>query len=92
MAKMSKGENVSMEVIHKICEYLDVTLIDVVEFISTKKSSIHERSLRPFFGRKDSKKRFPRRANPNPDLQSHLSTNNKNLNQTKVRVFHKLSV
>jgi putative transcriptional regulator len=37
MAKMSKGENVSMEVIHKICDYLNVTLDDVVEFIPTKK-------------------------------------------------------
>jgi putative transcriptional regulator len=37
MAKMSKGQNVSMEVIHKICEYLNVTLGDVVEFIPVKK-------------------------------------------------------
>ena len=37
MAKMSKGENVSMEVIHKICEYLNVKLGDVVEFIPVKK-------------------------------------------------------
>ncbi len=37
MAKMSKGENVSMEVLHKICEYFDVPLDEVVVYVSEKK-------------------------------------------------------
>ena len=32
MAKMSKGENVSMEVLQKICEYMDCNIGDIVSF------------------------------------------------------------
>lgn len=37
MAKMSKDENVSMEVLHKICEYFNVQISEIVEHIATKK-------------------------------------------------------
>ncbi len=37
MAKMSKGQNVSMEVLHKICEYFNVQLSDIVEYTPNKK-------------------------------------------------------
>ena len=33
MAKMGKGEHVSMEVLEKICEYLDCNIGDIVEFV-----------------------------------------------------------
>lgn len=33
MAKMSRGENVSMEVLNKICQYFDVQLSDIVEHV-----------------------------------------------------------
>ena len=33
MAKMGKGEHVSMEVLQKICEYLDCNIGDIVEFV-----------------------------------------------------------
>lgn len=33
IAKMSKGENVSMDVLHKICEYFNVQVSDVVEYV-----------------------------------------------------------
>jgi len=36
MAKMSKGENVSMDVLHKICEYFNVQLNDIVEYVPSK--------------------------------------------------------
>lgn len=36
IAKMSKCENVSMEVLQKICEYLDCNIGDVVSFDKTK--------------------------------------------------------
>lgn len=32
MAKMGKGENVSMEVLQKICEYMDCNVGDIVSF------------------------------------------------------------
>lgn len=32
IAKMSKGENVSMDVLQKICEYLDCNIGDIVCF------------------------------------------------------------
>ena len=32
MAKMGKGETVSLEVLQKICEYLDCNIGDVVSF------------------------------------------------------------
>lgn len=34
MAKMSKGDFVSMEVLHRICSYFNCQLEDVVEFVS----------------------------------------------------------
>ncbi len=37
IAKMSKGENVSMDVLNKICEYFNVPLSDIVEYIPEKK-------------------------------------------------------
>jgi DNA-binding Xre family transcriptional regulator len=37
IAKMSKGENVSMDVLDKICEYFNVPLSDIVEYIPEKK-------------------------------------------------------
>lgn len=33
LAKMSKNEYVSMEIIDKICKYLDCKIEDVIEFI-----------------------------------------------------------
>lgn len=33
MAKMSRGENVSMEVLNRICQYLDAQLSDIVEHV-----------------------------------------------------------
>lgn len=32
MAKMGKGENVSLEVLQKICEYLDCNIGDIMSF------------------------------------------------------------
>lgn len=32
MAKMSKGENVSMEVLQKICDFMDCNIGDIVSF------------------------------------------------------------
>ena len=32
MAKMGRGENVSMDILQKICEYLDCNIGDVVSF------------------------------------------------------------
>ena len=32
MAKMGKGENVSLEVLQKICEYLDCDIGDIMSF------------------------------------------------------------
>jgi putative transcriptional regulator len=37
IAKMSKGENVSMDVLDKICEYFNVPLSDIVEYVPEKK-------------------------------------------------------
>lgn len=36
MAKMSRGENVSMDVLNRICQYFGVQLNDVVEHIKEK--------------------------------------------------------
>lgn len=36
MAKMSKGEYVSMEVLHKICAHFGVQLDEVVEYVPEK--------------------------------------------------------
>ena len=38
MAKMGKGENVSLEVIDKICAYLDCDITDVLQYVSDKDS------------------------------------------------------
>jgi putative transcriptional regulator len=37
MAKMSKGEYVSMEVLHRICEYFDVPVEDVMVYVKGNK-------------------------------------------------------
>lgn len=37
MAKMSKGENVSMEVLHKICKYFNVQPSEIIEYMPNKK-------------------------------------------------------
>jgi putative transcriptional regulator len=37
IAKMSKGENISMDILDKICEYFNVPLSDVVEYVPEKK-------------------------------------------------------
>ncbi len=39
MAKMGKGENVSMDVLQKICDYLDCNIGDIVSF---EKNTIKE--------------------------------------------------
>lgn len=36
LAKMSKNEYVSLEVIHKICEYFNVPVSDVIEYVAEK--------------------------------------------------------
>ena len=36
MAKMSKGEYVSMEVLHRICEYFEVPVEEVITYIPEK--------------------------------------------------------
>jgi putative transcriptional regulator len=36
MAKMSKGGNITLEVLHKICEYFDVQLSDIIEYVPNK--------------------------------------------------------
>lgn len=38
MAKMSKGEYVSMEVLHRICEYFDVPVEDVMVYMPEVKN------------------------------------------------------
>ncbi len=40
MAKMGKGENVSMEILQKICEYLDCNVGDIVSFEKDEKGEI----------------------------------------------------
>jgi putative transcriptional regulator len=39
MAKMTKGEYVSMEVIHKICEYFTVQPNEILEYIPDRKKT-----------------------------------------------------
>lgn len=36
IAKMSKGEYVSMDVLHKICEYFNVQVSEIVEYVPDK--------------------------------------------------------
>lgn len=36
MARMSKGKHVSMEVLGKICEYLDIPIEEVVTYVPEK--------------------------------------------------------
>ena len=43
MAKMGKGEHVSMEVLEKICEYLDCNIGDIVSFEKTTKGEEKDR-------------------------------------------------
>jgi putative transcriptional regulator len=38
MAKMSKGGNITLEVLHKICEYFDVQLNEIIEYAPDEKS------------------------------------------------------
>ncbi len=38
MAKMSKGEYVSLEVIHKICEHFNAQVSDIIEYIPSNKN------------------------------------------------------
>ncbi len=40
MAKMGKGETVSMEVLQKICEYLDCNIGDIMSFEKADKKEI----------------------------------------------------
>jgi putative transcriptional regulator len=37
LAKMSKGEYVSMEVLHKVCEHFGIQVSDVIEYVPDKK-------------------------------------------------------
>ena len=37
MAKMSKGGNITLEVLHKICEHFDVQLNEIIEYIPDSK-------------------------------------------------------
>ena len=37
MAKMGKGESVSMDVFERICSYLDCNIGDIVEFVDESK-------------------------------------------------------
>jgi len=39
MAKMKKGENVSMEILDKICNFLNCKLSDIVEHIPNEKAT-----------------------------------------------------
>lgn len=39
MAKMGKNQNVSLDVIDKICSHLDCEINDVLEYVPPKKSS-----------------------------------------------------
>ena len=38
MAKMSKGGNITLEVLHKICEYFNVQLSEIIEYIPDNKT------------------------------------------------------
>ncbi|WP_022757453.1 helix-turn-helix domain-containing protein [Butyrivibrio fibrisolvens] len=40
MAKMGKGENVSMDVIQRICEYMDCNIGDIMSFEKDNKEKV----------------------------------------------------
>jgi DNA-binding Xre family transcriptional regulator len=40
IAKMSKGEYVSMDVLHKICEYFNVQVNEIVEYMPDKEKGL----------------------------------------------------
>ena len=40
VTKMSKGENVSMEILMKVCKALDCDISDIVEFISVENEDL----------------------------------------------------
>lgn len=44
MAKMGKGESVSMDVMQRICEYMDCNIGDIVSFEKDKKTGEAERN------------------------------------------------
>lgn len=39
MAKMGRGENVSMEILQKICEFMDCNIGDIVSFEKDEKTA-----------------------------------------------------
>ena len=42
MAKMGRGENVSMEILQKICEFMDCNIGDIVSFEKEEKTAKDE--------------------------------------------------
>lgn len=42
ISKMSKGENVTVEILGKICKALDCKIDDIMEFIPDKEDEKHE--------------------------------------------------
>ena len=43
MAKMGKGENVSLEVLQKICEYLECNIGDIMSFEKDNQKEVDEK-------------------------------------------------
>lgn len=43
MAKMGKGENVSLEVLQKICEYLECNIGDIISFEKNEMKEVDEK-------------------------------------------------
>ncbi len=43
MAKMGKGENVSMEVLQKICKYMNCDIGDIISFENTETTGDQQR-------------------------------------------------
>lgn len=43
MAKMGKGENVSLEVLQKICEYLECNIGDIMSFEKNEMKEVDEK-------------------------------------------------
>lgn len=39
MAKMSKGENINLEILHRICTYFDCQPGDLIEYIPSKQDT-----------------------------------------------------
>lgn len=46
VAKMGKGENVSLEVLQKICEYLDCNIGDIMSFEKEETKEVEEKNDR----------------------------------------------